>query len=126
MSDPLYYIQCTSHFAYDYILWWRKESKGYTYNLADAGLYTAEQAKSIVGCRGEEVAWPQEEVERCSNPAVSIEALRTAKVKPSLKPAPKPIKRQRKLKSEKCSHCGRFFSMENCPPDFNLCKECAR
>lgn len=77
----MYYIQCTSDYAYDYILWWKSDSKGYTHNLNEAGLYTEEQAKTICGLRGEEVAWPEEEVKKYTEAAVSIEVLRQNNVK---------------------------------------------
>jgi hypothetical protein len=124
-KEPLYYIQCTSNYAYDYILWWRKGSAGYTHNLAEAGLYTAEEAKGIVDCRGEEVAWAKEHVEHCQNPAVSIETLRGRGFAPFLDRKKMPQRRaRRKPDAGKCKHCGRFFSLENTHPDDDDCKRC--
>lgn len=120
----LYFIQCKSHYAYDYILWWRPERRGYTHDLSQAGLYTEEQAVSICKTRGEEVAWPAELVRQRTDAAVSIERLRGDDIKPFIEPKPKPFKKPEKPDPGHCSKCGRFFSLENCPPDADVCDVC--
>lgn len=92
----LYYIQHTKTYAYDFILWWGKDQKGYYYDLDQAGTYTKEEADKIVALRGEEVAWPVELVRASVSSAVSICDLRRThekdefKVYERLAPPPKP------------------------------------
>jgi hypothetical protein len=81
--EPLFYIQCISNYAYDYILWWKPDSKGYTHDLNKAGLYTAEEAQSICAMRGEEVAWPEDVIKKHIEASVSIEVLRQNELRPS-------------------------------------------
>lgn len=51
-----YYIQ--SGYVGNAILWWRKDSKGYTANFNEAGRYSKEEAMGIINNRPEEdCAW---------------------------------------------------------------------
>jgi len=83
MGEQLYYIGRTRDFAYDYILWWGPAHNGYTYDLKKAGLYTAKEAESICGLRGEERAYKKEEVEQYIENAVSSAVLGRNKVTPA-------------------------------------------
>lgn len=77
----LYFIQCTDYYAYNYILWWRLDCKGYTHDLSQAGLYTRDEAERIVNRRkGVDVAWPEADVRANVEQAVSIERLRNSAV----------------------------------------------
>lgn len=44
------------------ILWWRKESRGYTTNVDEAGLYTERQARDIERIRGKDFAVDEKEI----------------------------------------------------------------
>jgi hypothetical protein len=61
----LYYIQNRSKgFLGNSIIWWGKNSRGYTADLNEAGKYTEEEAKKI--CTGhlvENVAYPCEYID---------------------------------------------------------------
>ena len=119
-----YYIQNTAHYAFDFILWWGPDRRGYTHDLAKAGLYTEAEARSIVAIRGEEVAWAEQDVVTRTSQAVSIEALRRDNVVPSLGPRPKRQLRCKKPVAAKCNRCGRFFSLVGRPPDPEQCDDC--
>jgi hypothetical protein len=55
-KEEMYYIQ--NGFSGNAIIWWAKDSKGYTSNLNEAGKYTKEQAFNQVALnRGGEYAW---------------------------------------------------------------------
>lgn len=73
--DPneLYCVQCTPHYAGDFVLWWGKNSSGYTYKLEQAGQYTGARCE---GMREIDVPWPVELVERHTCTAVDITKLR--------------------------------------------------
>lgn len=124
LSEPLYYLQCTSHYAFDYILWWRPDAKGYTHNLAEAGLYTEEDARSHVRCRGLEVAWHKDDVLKFTDQAVSIEKLRRHCIEPAMKPKVAAAKREKKPHPRNCTNCGKLFSMVNNSPDVEECGRC--
>ena len=51
-QEQLFYIQCTEEFGREgSVLWWKPNSRGYTLELNEAGLYTKEQAESICKVR---------------------------------------------------------------------------
>lgn len=45
-KEPMYYIQ--NGYVGNAILWWAKESRGYTTEIEKAGKYTKSQAKEII------------------------------------------------------------------------------
>lgn len=98
-----FYIQYQGDYAFDYMLWWRPDSKGYTYDIRQAGLYTEAEARSICGIRGEEAAWPEEAMRDGIESAVSIEKLQKAGHKPQF--ALKPADRRKRKKFKKQIHC---------------------
>jgi hypothetical protein len=53
--EELYYIQ--NGYIGNAILWWAKDSKGYTTNFKNAGKFTWAQAEDIIK-RPEDRAWP--------------------------------------------------------------------
>ena len=56
-DEEMYYIQ--NGFSGNAVVWWAKDSKGYTSNLNEAGKYTKEFAFNQVACgRSGEYAWP--------------------------------------------------------------------
>jgi len=58
-----YYIWDTRSVVGNCILWWRKESCGYTCNLDDAGQYDEDEAFRIERNRGTDVAVPVDMVQ---------------------------------------------------------------
>jgi len=52
-TRALYVIRHVDHHGSDYVLWWRPNRCGYTFHLGEAGLYTEEDARSIVQGRPE-------------------------------------------------------------------------
>lgn len=61
-KDKMYYIQ--NGWVGNAILWWGKDSKGYTTYIQQAGKYTKEQAKEIIK-RPEDKAWECSHVDNC-------------------------------------------------------------
>jgi hypothetical protein len=41
-----FYLWDTRNYSGDFMLWWRHEGHGYTYNLDEAGLYSSEDART--------------------------------------------------------------------------------
>src|SRR6185369_5534985 len=82
----LFYIQDTTTYVGDFILWWRPDRKGYTTNLDEAGAYTEEAARAIERLRGTDRAWPVSAVQAGVTRAVDVEKLR--KARPSIPPLP--------------------------------------
>ena len=72
----MFYIQHTQCYAGDFILWWRPNGMGYTHMLDEAGVYGQEEADQIVAMRGQERAWPVDDVNAAATRAVSIVRLR--------------------------------------------------
>ncbi|HYX38056.1 MAG TPA: hypothetical protein VE954_33560 [Oligoflexus sp.] len=68
-------IQCKESSG-DYVLWWKADEKGYTFNLDAAGLYTAEEAGRICNLREIDVAWREDEVRKCAQSVVTLYDLR--------------------------------------------------
>lgn len=66
--EKMYYIVCKRHSKADdsMYLFWGKNSQGYTYNVAHAGLYTEQEAKNIVSNCCEDYAVDKETVEKYS------------------------------------------------------------
>lgn len=73
MSDQQYYIS-TGGYSGNSLIFWGKDSRGYTSNLDNAGLYSEEDAKRICSNSDRtEKAWPKEYIEGITNRAVSCE-----------------------------------------------------
>ncbi len=74
-KEQLYYVHdtrqggCVGNCA----LWWGKDRKGYTTQLEDAGLYTADEVR---GMRETDVGWPKEFVESIAVRHVRVEPMR--------------------------------------------------
>ncbi|MDQ3231149.1 MAG: hypothetical protein M3Q07_04950 [Pseudobdellovibrionaceae bacterium] len=73
--EPRFLIQCKESSG-DYVLWWKADDKGYTFNLDAAGLYTAEEAGRICSLREIDVAWRDDEVRKCAQSVVTLYDLR--------------------------------------------------
>lgn len=62
-ATKTYYIQ--TGYVGNAILWWGKESKGYTTDIEEAGVYTHQQAMRIIQ-RDQDKAWLCEHVDNCT------------------------------------------------------------
>jgi len=51
-----YYVEDSRRPVGNCMLWWRPEGKGYTTQIEEAGLYSAEQVKQM---RSSDVGWPE-------------------------------------------------------------------
>lgn len=60
----LYYIQTTG-FHGNSCIWWGKNSRGYTSNIKEAGMYTEKEAKDICATSPSQRAWPVEYIDSC-------------------------------------------------------------
>lgn len=70
-DKEMYYIQ--NGFSGNAIVWWAKDSKGYTSNLNEAGKFTKEFAFNQVACgRSGEYAWPCSYVDGVQNKPICI------------------------------------------------------
>lgn len=61
-----YYLQSAKHgfIVGNSVLWWAKNSSGYTTNIDKAGVYSEEEAKEIyLGGWGGVIAWPKEYID---------------------------------------------------------------
>jgi len=65
-GEQLYYIRDIRSIVGNCALWWRPDSRGYTCDLDQAGLYTEKQARSICRNRDSDVAYREEDVERAA------------------------------------------------------------
>lgn len=107
--EQKYYVQHIGDYAFDYILWWRPNRTGYTYDILQAGVYDAKEAETICGIRGMEQAWPTQFVSEGVEHAVTIEKLNRLGLEASFKPE-KRSKLPRK-KYPKFYHCGSNLCM---------------
>lgn len=72
----LYYVQDARHVVGNCVLWERPDRHGYTCELADAGLFTREQARYITeNAHGDRVAWRASDVQRLAIGHVHANAL---------------------------------------------------
>lgn len=70
MSEQLYYIW-SGGYSGDALIWWGKDSRGYTSNLDNAGKYTKDEAKRICSNSDRrEMAFPVEYIDGNAHRAV--------------------------------------------------------
>jgi len=74
-NEQLYYIQDSRQMVGNCILWWCPDSKGYTTQIDEAGLYTK---KEVEGMRSTDVGWPKEFVDAHVSKHVRRDRLRQA------------------------------------------------
>jgi hypothetical protein len=58
-EQQLYYLQDSRQFVGNCMLWWRKGGAGYCCDLAEAGLFTKEEAYRQHAMRETDVPWPK-------------------------------------------------------------------
>lgn len=68
----LFYVQDTRSFSGNCVIWWRPDGKGYTTDLSDAGLYTAER---VARMRPTDKPWPRDLIDGLARPRVDMQAL---------------------------------------------------
>lgn len=76
--EPLegYYIQYTKQFVGNSVLWWRPNRGGYTSDIDQAGIYSAEEARRIERRRdGTDKAWPRSVIDRIISQHVDAQKL---------------------------------------------------
>lgn len=63
MGEELYYIQDTRQYADDLVIWWRKDSRGYTTDIELAQTYSKAEtevaSRTLNGRHPVHVAWPK-------------------------------------------------------------------
>lgn len=62
MSKQLYYVQDSRQIVGNCMLWWCPDRRGYTTQIDEAGLYTADEVASM---RDTDIGWPKELIESC-------------------------------------------------------------
>jgi hypothetical protein len=72
----MYVIQDTRHFVGDSVVWWRKNGKGYTTNLDEAGEYEEEEALSIGRSRETDKPIPLHIAVKCVQRLATVDAFR--------------------------------------------------
>jgi hypothetical protein len=77
VSERLFYIRNVGSERGDLALWWGPDRCGYTTNVANAGVYSEAEARSIHDGRGEDVAIAKELVDANTFAAVGIDRVRT-------------------------------------------------
>lgn len=105
MSQPMFYVEHLGEYAWDYILWWKPNRQGYTYDIRKAGLYTLEEATAICKVRGQERAWAEEAVLTGVEHAVSIEKLHALGHQAAYVPTREQRKNSPKNKKPNFIHC---------------------
>lgn len=63
-KEELYYIQDSRQIVGNCVLWWKPESKGYTTQIDETGLYTKDEADHIAKGRGTDKPWPKSIVDK--------------------------------------------------------------
>lgn len=120
-DDQLYYVQdIRKGYVGNCVLWWGKNSVGYTCNLAEAGKYK----KSDNTWRSTDILWPVEHVDKAARVHVDVQGLdrEMPEVKEQLDKFYEE-RRQEQLRLARqtydgrervnCSGCGQFFYTAN-------------
>ena len=63
-EQDLYYLQDTRQYVGNCMLWWRKGGAGYCCDLADAGVFSKDEAYRQHRARETDVPWPKEYIDR--------------------------------------------------------------
>ena len=80
MKEEKYFLQDTRTIVGNCLVFWRKESKGYTTNLDDAELFTIEEALSH---RSTDRPWPESLMRSLARPMVDHQLLPDRKALPA-------------------------------------------
>lgn len=82
-TERLYYIQYIRNYAADYVMWWRENGNGYTFNFEEAGLFPESKALAQERMRPDtDKAWPREVVEAATKQtAITKSALDSSHVR---------------------------------------------
>lgn len=72
MSEELFYLQDKRQCVGNDMLWWAKESKGYTTDISKAQLFSREFAFSYLDNRSTDIPWPKEYIDARIRPVVDM------------------------------------------------------
>lgn len=102
-KEEMYFIQDTRTMVGNCMLFWAKESKGYTTNIDEAGLYTLEEA---ISKRNTDRPWPASLIRKLAKPRVDFQDLpRGVDLMPEMREVVKSIKGEWVFKPYKYWHC---------------------
>ena len=76
MTEQLYYIQSPKRYIGNSLLWWKKDSRGYTVKLDEALLINEEEMKRLIYCQPGSTAWKKEAVDSVARLQVDMGDLR--------------------------------------------------
>ena len=85
MSD-LFYLQDSRGYVGNAISWWREGGRGYTCNLAEAGVFTREEAFKLHRNRSTDLPWPKEYIDQHARLTVDMQGLDRAKAMAEVEP----------------------------------------
>lgn len=102
----LFYIQDTRQYVGNNVLWWKPDGNGYTTNIAEAGKYTRDQAKSLMESRDTDFAWPTSYIDKKTRLTVDAQYINVLDVESLVTPKPVAQKKERL----RCHSCGCFMS----------------
>jgi hypothetical protein len=108
VSDQ-FYLQDSRSFVGNDVLWWARNSCGYTTDLSKAHVFTLEEAQAHHNGRHTDIPWPKDYIDARTRPAVDMQYIRRAEALPGsgivLRDPPKRI-----AEKIKCHACGAFMS----------------
>jgi hypothetical protein len=82
-GERRFYIEAVGHTPNGEVCWWKPDRSGYTTNIDEAGLYSTEEARSIVKMRpGKDRAWREYDVITLATRRTFILAPMPPKAKP--------------------------------------------
>lgn len=108
-NPDAFYLQDSRSYVGNDMLFWAKDSKGYTTDLRNAHVFTREQAQRRHDHRETDIPWPKDYIDARTRPAIDFQhvdrhqALMNSGI--TIK-EPKP----EKFEPVNCRGCGRFLS----------------
>ncbi len=107
-----YYIQDSSYYAGDHMLWWKPNGAGYTTDISQAGLFSKERVISQNQTRHTDIPWSKTYIDQAPH-VTAINAEHVNKTE-ALKGTGIKLAKPPKIRKEtyRCADCGRFLSEE--------------
>ena len=78
-TRKLYYIQDSRQYVGNALLWWAKNSAGYTTDLDKAGAYTRKEALKIAQNRSTDILWPVDYINKIASKTVDMQVIDRSK-----------------------------------------------
>jgi len=75
VDDGMYFIQDTRSYVGNCVVWWGKDSRGYTTNISEAGRYTHKQAFSQMESRDTDIPWKCIDIEPLARQTIDAQYL---------------------------------------------------